>query len=251
VIRRLSATVLLIVAAAVLCARSTAGVSAGAPNVSKPLTIGYSGTFTMSNIASPQKAAHSYNFRVTWSYWWTGTWGDFFRDSSVFRSSPARFTKVKIAGRVTASYKEKVDSVNVTHCSYDLVRDNANRPTVSAAYDTSAGTLQIVVEAPTLRGISYVHGTDPTCQLGPGANVFGPGTAPSPPSYFNPLGMGGTVRLATGGAARYDKRWRWKHSFASAGAPAEYRQYTVSMRSGVSVSYVPCRLIAACAAAKR
>lgn len=233
-----------------LAGRSAGGTVASVPKPSKPLTIGYSGSFTMSNAATPQKTAHSYVFRVTWTYWWTGTWGGLFRDPSIFRSLPARFSKVKIAGRVSATYKEKVDSPSNTECSFDIVRDNANRPTVSASYDSSAGTLQVFVEAPTFRGIKFVNGKDPTCQVGPGVNVFGPGTAQSPPRYFNPLGAGGTVKLATGGSSRYDKTWAWKHEFASATPPVEFRRYKVSIRSGITVAYTPCRLIDACARAK-
>ena len=136
------------------------------------------------------------------------------------------------------------------NCATNIRRDNANRPTLAAAYDTSAGTLQVVVEAPTLRGIKFV-GPDSNCLGGPAVNVFGEGTQQNPPSYFNPLGAGGTVKLATGGVAVYQQHWRWKHRFAAAGGTNPYREYDVKTRSVVSVSYVPCEQIPACATAKR
>lgn len=214
------------------------------------MTILYAGSFVMANTAMPQTTAHSSTFRVTWTYWWTGTWASLFRDPLIFRSSPTRFTKVALAGTVNAAYKERVDDASAKTCSMRIVRDNANRPTLTGAYDTSANTLQITVEAPTFRGIKLVDSTDPNCQGGPGVNVFGEGKSQSPPSYFNPLGAGATVRLSTGGSGRYDKAWTWKHTFEGASGPVPFRQYKVTIRSGVTVTYKPCRLIAACARAK-
>jgi hypothetical protein len=244
--------ILLTLLALALAAGSLARPGAApAPKASKPLTIGYSGTFTMRNTAIPQRTAHSYLFRVTWSYWWTGTWGTLFRDPSIFSSSPTSFTKVKIDGTMTATYKERVDDADSKVCSLRIERDNNARPTLRGAYDTSAGTLQIMVEAPTFRSIKLTGGTDPNCIGGPGVNVFGPGAAQSPPSYFNPLGAGGTVRLVSGGTLRYDKNWGWKHEFDTATTPKDIRTYKVSIRSGVSVMYTPCQLIPPCAKAKR
>jgi hypothetical protein len=56
-------------------------------------------------------------------------------------------------------------------------------------------------------------------------NVFG-----APPS-FNPLGEGGTVGLYEGGGRRFDKEWKWTHSFAG----GEKRDYTASMHSVLKV----------------
>jgi hypothetical protein len=222
-----------------------------APKRSTPLTIRYTGSFVMSNVLVPQSTPHSYTFEVAWTYWWTGTWASLFRDPSIYRSSPSRFTKVAIAGKVDATYKEKADDATAKTCTIRVVRDDANRPTVVGAYDTSANTLAITVEAPTFRGVKYVAASDPNCQGGPGVNVFGPGTSQSPPSSFNPLGAGATVKLSTGGTGRYDRTWSWKHTFAPApSGPVPYRSYKATMRSGVSVIYRPCRLITACARAK-
>ena len=58
------------------------------------------------------------------------------------------------------------------------------------------------------------------------------------------------VRLKSGGTARYDKTWTWKHTFDSAGGQVPFRTYKATMRSGVTVTYKPCRLIPACASAK-
>lgn len=217
------------------------------PKKSKPLTILYTGSFEMENQAHPETTAHSYTFAVKWTYWWTGTWASLFRDPSIFRSSPSPFTKVKIAGNVDSTYTLRVGDTAVQNCRSPIFRDTANRPTVTAAYDTSANTLQVVVEAPTFRGIKY---GDLNCADGPGTNVFGQGTSQTSPRFFNPLGAGGTVRLSTGGTARYDKKWKWTHTYASATNPAPYRDYTVTIRSKVTVTYAPCRLIAACAKAK-
>jgi hypothetical protein len=233
-----------------LVASASALAAAPTPKRSKPLTILYTGRFTMTNTAVPQTTAHSYTFKVSWTYWWTGTWASLFRDPSIFRSSPARFTKVAIAGSVNATYKEKADDVSAKACSMRITRDNANRPTVSAAYDTSANTLEVVVEAPTFRGITFVDSTDPNCQGGPGVNVFGAGKAQSPPASFNPLGAGATVKLSTGGTGTYRKATSWKHTFESATNPVPYRDYKATMQSSVTVSYAPCRLIPACAKAK-
>lgn len=221
--------------------------SAAAPKASTPLTIRYTGTFTMSNKGVPETTVHSSTFTVGWTYWWTGTWKTLFRDPSIYSSSPVRFSKVMIKGKVVATYKEKVDDTAVQTCTSRITRDNANRPTVSGAYDTSAGTLQITVEAPTFRGITF---SDLNCADGPGSNVFGPGMSQSPPASFNPLGAGGKVSLAKGGTVRYDKTWKWKHTYASATNPVPYREYKATMRSGVTVWYTPCRLITACARAK-
>lgn len=81
-------------------------------------------------------------------------------------------------------------------------------------------------------------------------NVFGEGKEQSPPAYFNPLGGGATVKLSKGGTGRYDRSWAWKHTFEAAAGPVPFRQYKVTMRSGVTVTYAPCRLITACARAK-
>jgi hypothetical protein len=226
-----------------------AGAPAPAPKRSQPMTILYTGTFSMKNTAQPQSTTASYDYSVTWTYWWTGTWSSLFRDPSVFSSPPAPFTKVKIAGRVDSTYKLKVDDPTSQTCTSQLVRDAANRPTLRAAYDTSANTLQLVVEAPTFRGARHTS-SDFNCQNGPGTNVFGPGTSQSPPASFNPLGAGGTVRLSTGGTARYDKTTTWRHTFAAASGQVPFRAYKATMRSGVTVYYKPCRLVAGCATAK-
>lgn len=227
------------------------GTAAGAsaPKRSQPVTIRYTGSFTMKNVAEPQTTTASYDYRVSWTYWWTGTWGSLFRDPSIFSSSPAPFTKVKLAGKVDSTYKLKADDPSSQTCTSRLVRDNAARPTLRATYDTAAGTLQVFVEAPTFRGAKHTS-TDFNCQNGPGVNVLGPGTSQSPPAAFNPLGAGGTVRLASGGTARYDRRWNWRHTFAGAAGPVPFRTYSAVMRSAVTVAYAPCRLIPACAAAK-
>jgi hypothetical protein len=230
-------------------ASSTTAASAPSPKRSQPMTILYTGSFVMKNVAQPQTTAASYDYSVTWTYWWTGTWASLFRDPSVFSSPPARFTKVKIAGKVDSTYKVRADDQTNQTCSSRLVRDDRNRPTLRASYDTSANTLQIFVEAPTFRGAKHTS-TDFNCQNGPGVNVLGAGTAQSPPAFFNPLGAGGTVRLTTGGTARYDKAWTWSHTFAAASGQVPYRTYKATMRSGVTVFYKPCRLIAACASAK-
>lgn len=246
--RQVAVALLLATAVAVsVLAGAAWGTSTGGPKKSTPLTILYTGSFTMKNQAVPETTSHSYTFTVNWTYWWTGTWASLFRDPSVYRSSPSRFTKVKIAGKVDVTYKLKVDDAAVQNCLSPIFRDNANRPTVTAAYDTSANTLQIVVEAPTYRSIKY---GDLNCADGPGTNVLGPGTSQTSPAFFNPLGAGGTVRLSTGGTARYEKEWKWTHTFASATKPVPYRDYTASMRSKVMVTYTPCKLIPACAKAK-
>jgi hypothetical protein len=227
----------------------TTAAAVPAPKRSQPVTIQYTGSFTMKNVAQPQSTTASYDYRVTWTYWWTGTWASLFRDPSIFSSSPTRFTKVKLDGKVDSTYKLKVDDQANQTCTSKLVRDNANRPTLRAAYDTSANTLQLFVEAPTFRGARHTS-TDFNCQNGPGTNVFGPGTSQTPPAAFNPLGAGGTVRLSTGGSTRYDKAWTWRHTFAAAAGQVPFRAYKATMRSGVTVTYKPCRLIAACASAK-
>jgi hypothetical protein len=246
----------LILAAAVTAAVGAGSASGGpesvpAPKASKPLTIQYTGSFRMTNRAVPESTAHSYAFLVTWTYWWTGTWGGLFRDPTIYRSSPSRFTKVEIVGTVHATHKERVDDTAIKSCSMQIVRDNANRPTVAAAYDTSADSLQVVVEAPMFRGLKYVPAANPGCRGGPGVNVLGPGASRRPPASFNPLGQGGTVRLTTGGTRRYEKTWSWKHTYASATNPVPYRTYKATIRSEVTVAYTPCRLIPACATAKR
>jgi hypothetical protein len=166
-----------------------AAAGAPAPKRSQPVTILYTGSFTMANVAQPQSATASYDYWVAWTYWWTGTWATLFRDPSVVSSSPARFTKVKIDGKVDSTYKLKADDQANQTCTSRLVRDDANRPTLRAAYDTSANTLQVFVEAPTFRGGRHMS-ADFNCQNGPGTNVFGPGTTQSPPASFNPLGAG-------------------------------------------------------------
>jgi hypothetical protein len=250
-LRRATALAVVVALAGFSASAFAQRTAAPTPKSSMPLTIQYTGSFVMSNVLVPQSTPHSYSFRVVWTYWWTGTWATLFRDPSIYRSSPARFTKVAIAGSVNAAYKEKADDAVTKTCTMRVVRDNANRPAVVAAYDTSANTLAIMVEAPTFRGIMYAASSDPNCQGGPGVNVFGPGTSQSPPSSFNPLGAGATVKLSTGGSGRYDKTWTWKHTFAPApSGPVPYRLYKATIRSGVSVAYKPCRLITACAKAK-
>jgi hypothetical protein len=247
---RLRPCVAVLVVPAVLAVVPLAGAAGdAAPKGSQPVTILYTGTFTMSNVAQPQTTAASYTYSVTWTYWWTGTWSSLFRDPSVFSSPPAAFTKVKIAGRVDSTYKLRVDDPSSQTCTSKLVADRANRPSVRASYDTSANTLQLVVEAPTFRGAKHTS-TDFNCQNGPGSNVFGPGTSQTPPASFNPLGAGGTVKLSTGGTTRYDGAWSWRHTFASASGQVPFRAYKAQMRSGVTVYYRPCRLITACARAK-
>ncbi len=135
----------------------------------------------------------------------------------------------------------------IERCSSTLTRDKANRPTIAASYDTSADTLQVIVEAPTFRGVRF---SDPSCADNPGTNVFGPGTSQSPPSSFNPLGAGGIVTLSKGGTERYGKRWSWKHTFASSTLPVPVRTVAATMRSTVTVTYAPCAQIAECATAK-
>ena len=230
---------------------STAFGSAPAPKSAKPLTVLYTGSFVMKNQATPESTAHSYTFTVTWRYWWTGTWGSLFTDHTVFSSPASKFTKVKIDGKVDSTYKERVDDPDsaIKKCHSTVGRDAKSRPTMRAAYDTAADTLQVIVEAPTFRGIKY--GTaDLNCQDGPGTNVFGQGASLTPPRAFNPLGSGGTVRLSKGGTARYDRTWKWQHTFASASNPTPYRDYKATMRSAVTVWYVPCKLIKECAGAK-
>jgi hypothetical protein len=238
------------VAAIVLAALVTAvSAAAAVPKRAQPMTILYTGTFVMRNVAQPQTTAASYDYSISWTYWWTGTWSTLFRDPSVFSSPPARFTKVKIVGKVDSTYKLKVDDQTSQTCTSRLVRDQTNRPTLRAAYDTSAGTLQIFVEAPTFRGSKHTS-TDFNCQNGPGMNVFGPGASQSPPTSFNPLGAGGTVKLTTGGTARYSKSWSWKHTFAAAAGQVPFRTYKATMRSAVTVYYAPCAQITTCARAK-
>jgi hypothetical protein len=235
--------------AAISLAVAAAGSAdaAAPPKKSTPVTILYTGTFDMKNKAKPESTAHSYTFTVTWSYWWTGTWGSLFRDTSVFRSSPVPFTKVKIAGGVDSTWVNKVGDKAVQNCSSPIFRDPTNRPTVTASYDTSANTLQVVVEAPTFRGIKY---GDLNCADGPGTNVFGPGASQTPPKSFNPLGAGGTVKLSTGGTVAYTKSSTWTHTYASATSPPPTRDVDATMRSKVTVAYTPCKLIPACAKAK-
>jgi hypothetical protein len=154
---------------------------------------------------------------------------------------------VKIAGGVDSTYLEKVGDKAVQSCSSPIFRDSANRPTVSAAFDASANTLQVVVEAPTFRGIKYGN---LNCADGPGTNVFGPGQSQTPPRSFNPLGGGGTVRLSTGGTASLAKSSKWTHGYASGTSPPPTRTVEATMRSKVMVAYTPCKLIPACARAK-
>ena len=240
---------LLVLLAALAAAPFGGAAGSAPPKGSQPVTILYTGTFTMKNTAQPQTTTASYDYSVSWTYWWTGTWSSLFRDPSVFSSPPATFTKVKLAGRVASTYKVRADDPGNQTCTSRLVRDRANRPTLRAAYDTSGNTLQVVVEAPTYRGAKHTS-TDFNCQNGPGVNVFGPGASQTPPRSFNPLGAGGTVKLSTGGTTRYDRSWSWKHTFTAASGPVPFRAYRARMRSGVTVYYRPCRLITTCARAK-
>jgi hypothetical protein len=201
------------------------------------MTVGYSGTFDMTNTAVPQSTAASYDFHVRWSYWWSGTWGKLFRDRSRFNSDPTKFTSTTIAGTMKISTREKVDG-DVIECAVRIVKDPASPPTFSASYDSSAGTLRVFVEAPTFRGLKFefIGSENPSCVGGPGVNVFGQ------PASFNPLGSGGTMSLAKGGARRYDRTWNWKHLF---GGGAE-RRYDARISSQVQVRYKPCKVVKGC-----
>jgi hypothetical protein len=137
----------------------------------------------MTNKATPESTTHSSTFKVRWTYWWTGTWASLFRDPSIFRSSPAKFTKVDIAGGVDSTYLEKAGDKAVQNCSSAIFRDPANRPTVSAAYDTAANTLQVVVEAPTFRGN---HVCEPELRRWPGRERLRPGHVADAASFVQP-----------------------------------------------------------------
>jgi hypothetical protein len=218
-------------------AASPQGGAAPVPAKATPVTIGYSGTFDMTNTAIPQSTTSSYDFQVRWSYWWTGTWGKLFRDRARFTSDRLRFSKTTISGTMKVSVREKVDGP-VIECALRIVKDPANPPTFTAAYDTADKKLSVNVEAPTFRGLKYefIGNENPLCTGGPGVNVFGQ------PATFNPLGAGATVSLAKGGAKSYDRKWTWKHVFAGA---AE-RRYDATIRSQVVVRYIPCRLVKGC-----
>jgi hypothetical protein len=44
------------------------------PSGSQQVTIAFSGTFDMTNLAQPQRGPHSYTYGVRWKYTWNGSW---------------------------------------------------------------------------------------------------------------------------------------------------------------------------------
>jgi hypothetical protein len=229
-----------VTATAVLLGAATASPHGGAapvPARTAPVTIGYSGTFDMTNTAVPQSTTSSYDFHIRWSYWWSGTWGKLFRDRSPFPYERTKFSNTTIAGTMKVAVREKADGP-VIECALRIVKDPASPPTFTAAYDTARRRVSVTVEAPTFRGLKleFIGNENPLCTGGPGVNVFGQ------PATFNPLGAGATVSLAKGGVKRYDRRWTWKHSFAGG---AE-RRYDAKITSQVVVRYMHCRLVKGC-----
>src|SRR5262245_53795614 len=100
-------------------ARNTAAV----PSASQVVTVGYSGHFDLTNKAVPQLAPHSSDYRLEWSFWWSGTWGKLFRDRSIY-SGPVRFSNVLVSGTLTAKYRERNGGPLLT-CTTKIVDDPA------------------------------------------------------------------------------------------------------------------------------
>jgi hypothetical protein len=205
--------------------QSTATV--GATEAPGGLTITYSGTFTMTNQAVPQRTPPSYTYRVDWTYTWSGTWEQLFADDRT-SSDQTLFQDVRIAGTVDATYRDKVDGPDI-NCTISIAPDPAQIPSFIAYYDTSEGTLRISnVDAPTFRLGMFVNSSDPNCNGGPGVDVF------SAPADWSPLGDGGgSFSLNDGGTHTFDKQWKWQHPFAG----GEARNYDAAMNTNLEVAF--------------
>jgi hypothetical protein len=210
---------------AVLIVSIAANASAASvPAASTPLTIRYTGSFTMSNIENPPRTL-SYTYSVKWAYSWSGTWGELF-DGTTFRSNQTRFESVQIAGTVKATFRDKVDGPDI-RCTMRVAANPSNPPSFRASYDTADGTLQVAYEAPTFGQSRLVDLSHPRCVGGPGVAVTGQ------PADWSPLGGGqAVVSLEKGGSDRFDKTWHWVRSFAG----GEKRTVDASIHETASVS---------------
>jgi hypothetical protein len=216
----------------VVVAASAEPTSAPVPRAATPVSLKYSGTFDMSNTLAPQSTPSSYAYHVEWVYFWSGRWGQLFADKSRFTTNATPWAQRTVTGHVDIVFREKVDGPNL-RCKASVVEDRSAPAVFSLGYDTSAGTLQANVTAPTFQGSRIVvqkgaNGSKPGCTGGPGVNVF------SAPASFNPLGQGAKVSLRSGGTRRYDKTWRW--SQASSGAK---RTYTAAIHTELAVVVKP------------
>src|SRR5262245_20011065 len=216
-----------IMALLVIAAAPARVTSLPAPSPKTPVSLRYSGTFDMTNTLVPQSTTSSYTYHVEWVFFWSGRWGQLFRDKTRFTTNTTPWAQRTVTGSVIIGFLEKVNGRKL-RCKASVV-DDGNLPAVfSLSYDTSAATLQANVTAPTFQGSKIVpkgpNSTLPGCTGGPGVNVF------SSPRSVNPLGRGGHVSLKTGGTRRYDQTWRWTHPFSGAS-----RKYTASIHTELAI----------------
>ena len=147
--------------------------------------------------------------------------------------SNSPFAQATISGFVKITFRDKVKGPNLK-CTLAVVEDPGIPSTFALSYDdTSGGTLQVTVTAPTFQGTKIVprgpNSAKPGCTGGPGVNIF------SAPSSFNPLGQGDRVGLAKGGTRRYDRTWKWDHVFASATGVKPIRHYQAAIHTELAV----------------
>src|SRR5262245_4867997 len=80
-----------------------------APSPKTPVSLRYAGSFDMRNTLVPQSTASSYTYHVEWVLFWSGRWGQLFRDKTLFTTNATPWAQRTITGSVIIDFLEKVN----------------------------------------------------------------------------------------------------------------------------------------------